>query len=252
MSDPFESAIDGLTRLTIALDAQPDALAAWEARVLRMNEGCATGQDIALHEMARRAALQGVPIPPEACALPSLPPKPPGEERELDRALGFGIPAVFVREVIATGYRETMATQACGLVRAGHLSMLVLTGERGGGKSFAAARWLLRAPTREVLIRNPSSRRFLPADAADDLTYDDREVASRSVALVLDDVGTERYRDTMATMMLRRHRDAAPTVITTNLHEHEFIAMYGARVADRLREVGRFVSCGAVSMRKAR
>jgi len=230
------------------LNADPEAGEAWDERTRRINEGTATEEDVRMQEIAQAAASAGRAIPREARRMPSRPPLP--LSGDVDRAISIGIPRLFAEEIVSGQVRRTPATDATAMVQ-GRTRILLMTGERGAGKSFAAAIWLwrFRAPS----IKDATARMFLPFDKLDDMTRDEREVASRATSLVLDDVGAEQYPDAVATMIIRRHRDAMPTIVTTNLKDEEHFAdRYGARVMDRLREVGKFVKCGARSLRRPR
>ena len=137
-------------------------------------------------------------------------------------------------------------------------TLLVLSGSRGCGKTTAAAWWLLqrRAPARYVSTRPPQ---FVDAAA---LTrwprYDDGRMRELELAaaLVVDDLGMEyddkhgAFRSFVDGLVNARYAKELPTVITTNLPAADFKARYGERIADRIREAGRFVELAGESLRR--
>jgi hypothetical protein len=73
--------------------------------------------------------------------------------------------------------------------------------------------------------------------------------------LVVDDLGAE-YLDAkgffaalLDEVVDSRYANKRATIFTSNLDAAAFAARYGARVVDRIREAGRFVGCGATSLR---
>lgn len=259
------SAGDALATLLGELGIQPDACrvaqnlvqlddrdAALHAeRVERAKRGTATREDLdALNATAR--ALEHRPrLPPSARV-------PPGPERELpvsddavERVIAMGVPPLIAARV-AHGQCEvdTIAMQACAQFYAERLSILVLIGERGCGKTFAAAHWLVNAVHRcpPPMRGKTTPRKFVDADMLSGIDRTvQQQVIANAIALVFDDAGVEdeRYQsENVAALIARRYRNALPTVITTNLNERDFGRRYGARINDRLAEVGRFVVCG--------
>jgi DNA replication protein DnaC len=73
--------------------------------------------------------------------------------------------------------------------------------------------------------------------------------------LVIDDIGTEfmdangSYQALLDEIVNERYANKRPTLMTTNLEVQAFAARYGERVADRIRESGRFVFVGRDSLR---
>lgn len=129
--------------------------------------------------------------------------------------------------------------------------VVVLSGDTGTGKTMASAclaaiKGARMVTAQRVLELNRFSGEF---DALCDVP-----------ALVVDDLGAE-YMDSKGeaesrwdALFNRRYRMArmsrAPFVATCNLTAKDFKARYGARVADRIVEVGRFVEVGGKSMRR--
>jgi DNA replication protein DnaC len=74
--------------------------------------------------------------------------------------------------------------------------------------------------------------------------------------LVIDDLGAE-YSDSKGffaslfdEVVNARYENMRPTILTTNLDVEGFAARYGERIVDRIREAGRFLNCGAQSLRR--
>jgi DNA replication protein DnaC len=140
---------------------------------------------------------------------------------------------------------ELLDTDARRLIQ-GDAVITVLSGNVGVGKSVAACEWLLQHE-KGLFVKAASLARV------------DRSHVPRLLhtpALVLDDVGAE-YLDHRGHLLAlldelidHRYDGRLPTVITTNLDEHVFRMRYGERIIDRIRELGRFVVIGGVSMRK--
>jgi DNA replication protein DnaC len=142
--------------------------------------------------------------------------------------------------------RITEALDAVRMVQ----GIAVLSGNPGCGKTVAACSWLY-AGGFGLFVKSSRLARWD--------RYDDSEMrrllgASR---LVLDDLGTE-YQDTKGNfdsildeVIDVRYDKRLSTVITTNLDAAAFKARYGERIADRIRECGKFVSLATKSMRGA-
>lgn len=172
-----------------------------------------------------------------------------------------GVP-LRIREIVTkpaldvTEAREALADIGHGIV--------VLSGVPGSGKTVAAAAWIrdvIWAPDRVTAYqgyqgRPPlfvTSHRLARWDRYDN---DEMRKLLRADRLVIDDLGGE-YADQKGNfaalideIVLERHGQRRPLVMTTNLDAALFKERYEERVADRIRESGRFVSLAAGSMRK--
>ena len=147
---------------------------------------------------------------------------------------------------------DPIATEAIEAVR-DYSGLLVLSGQAGCGKTAAACWWLYRQP--------PGKGRgvFITASAMAQVSQFDAEANGRlrrAPRLVIDDLGME-YSDTKGyfsslfdSLVNERYANCLPMVMTTNLGVDAFRARYGERIADRIREDGRFVSCANASLRK--
>lgn len=179
----------------------------------------------------------------------------------------FGLPLKDIELAERGGARDTEATEAL----ADPPLLLVLSGAAGCGKTSAAAIWLWRwvdERIRQEIAADPM-RGVVPAFGGRALfvtaarlsrwsRYDDAEMSKllRVHRLVVDDLGAEfmdergSYLCLLDEVINERYGNRLTTVMTTNLEAAEFKARYGERIADRIRESGRFVSLSNPSMRR--
>lgn len=182
------------------------------------------------------------------------------KHRRRSRLVDLGLPPKDL-ELVLGGTAYMSETQAMGeaqaLLESGKV-ILVLSGERGCGKTTAASWWVAQAHKggSQYLV----STRAMFRDAsklARQSRYDDKGMQDleRAEALVIDDLGIEYDDKSGATrsffdaLINSRYANMLPTVITTNLNGQQFKARYGERVADRIREAGKFVELSDKSMR---
>ena len=158
-----------------------------------------------------------------------------------------GIPLRCEMLVVAGKVESCQATEAVKRVE----GTLVLSGGTGCGKTVAASMWLME---REDAY---GSMFVSAARLARWPRYDDREMGRLLTPnrLVIDDLGSE-YADEKGNFLAildeviaDRHANMRPTVITTNLTKADFKERYKQRIADRIRESGRFVSLADPSQR---
>jgi hypothetical protein len=140
--------------------------------------------------------------------------------------------------------------------------LLVLAGPPGVGKTtaggFAIAEWLRRSRTGAELDERGHGPRFVGVHRLGRLSryaVAAWEAIERCPLLVLDDLGME-YLDrggysvsVVDCVFSARYAAELPLIVTTNLDLFDFTARYGERVADRLRESGRYVGCTGPSLR---
>lgn len=199
-----------------------------------------------------------------------------------------GVPAKDIEAITDGALAETDALRAAQAFAAAGQRLLVLSGPRGCGKTTAAA-WLvgqeLPPPAdfaAELAALPPSAadeRRggwlrsfgkgkvraghpmFLDVSALVRMSrYSDDEMRplEDALLLVLDDLGMEfadekgSFLATLDALLNARYAARLYTVITTNLPAKAFKARYGERIADRIREAGRFVELDAASLRGRR
>jgi hypothetical protein len=142
-------------------------------------------------------------------------------------------------------------------------TIVVLSGGIGTGKSCAAAVWAMRRQAR--FLTADAFARLSPYTAAWD------EYANWP-AIVLDDLGREYldprgfFQSSLDSLVDRRYARALDLLITTNLRGKrrnperpaspedppQFAERCGARVVDRIREVGKFLTIAGPSLRPRR
>ncbi len=195
----------------------------------------------------------------------------------------IGVPAKDIERIHSGDMKETSAMSECRSFLADGDRILVLSGERGCGKTTAAA-WLLSQELegprsyeealrlipmsasaeswgRPYLDRTP--RRGGPSVFVDvsklarlsRYRSDDMDPLEEALLLVIDDLGMEyadekgSFLSTLDGLFNARYAAQLYTVITTNLPAKAFKARYGERIADRIRECGRFVELSDKSLR---
>lgn len=186
-------------------------------------------------------------------------------------ALSYGIPERAVKVILSGEVIDTEAWKAAK----GALDMLVLSGAPGCGKTIAAALWATE-DLRDVSkwkysdcvggvfgqcgndLQAKSSLWITAAKLSrwDRYEEDSMRRLLRAHRLVIDDLGGEYldkggfYASLLDELINERQAGSRPTVMTTNLDAAAFTARYGERIADRIREGGRFFACGNKSLRR--
>jgi DNA replication protein DnaC len=166
-------------------------------------------------------------------------------QRELDRAINaIGIPPkdlVLFRSGLLSRTKAIEDLETPGV-------LICLSGNPGSGKTTAAGYRLFLAAC-GMFIKAAKLARWP--------RYDDAEMERLFTRnpIAIDDLGTE-YQDAKGNFMAIldevidvRYDHSRPTYITTNLDASAFKERYGERIADRIRESGRFVSLSDASMR---
>ncbi len=179
----------------------------------------------------------------------------------------IGLPVRALDIVLTGGLAETPALAA---VR-GAEDICIIAGGCGVGKTIAEVAWVcnyVSAPERwqDAADRDreprPQYRGQVPlwissAQLArlDHYKQDEIDRVAKVERLVIDDLGSE-YQDAkgffgslLDELIDLRYAGQRPTVISTNLDVEAFKNRYGVRIVDRIREAGRFVACGSVSLR---
>lgn len=129
--------------------------------------------------------------------------------------------------------KETLALTYAKALLEGKGVLLLLHGDKGCGKSTAAA-WALSQHT-GMWVDAPDLER----PPMDDEDASDRELATTPL-LVIDDLGTEystekKYSERRITVAIsKREASLLPTIITANLSPEEFKARYGDRTSSRI------------------
>jgi DNA replication protein DnaC len=159
-----------------------------------------------------------------------------------------GVPEKDLVAILGEQLKHTDAMLTARDWQATEERILVLGGDRGVGKTTAAA-WLA---CQVHGARFLDATRLMRVD-----TYSDESMnpLERCPLLVLDDLGTE-YADVKGKLsslvdglVNTRYAGLRRTVVTTNLNASQFKLRYGERIADRIREAGRFVELGGESLR---
>lgn len=166
-------------------------------------------------------------------------------------ASAIPLPADVQRRIASKRYEQTRAVIAAEKLIAsnGAARILVLTGDVGTGKTFAAA-----CAAASVA---PGSASYVEAIALPRVAFPGlRETAPtfRGHGLwVLDDLGTEatndRFAEALFVFINARHA-YGKTIITTNVRAADMRKRYSARVIDRLRSAAVVVECRGASMRE--
>lgn len=154
--------------------------------------------------------------------------------------------------------------------------LIALSGGPGTGKTTAASAWLYRWATDETnwryrqefsehgefvgvrLFRGVAGMFISSAKLARWPHYEEEKVKQLTsvTRLVIDDLGAEYldekgfYLSLLDEVINERYAHRLPTLLTTNLTADAFKGRYGERIADRIRECGRFVALGSKSMRR--
>jgi DNA replication protein DnaC len=180
-------------------------------------------------------------------------------KRRREGLLERGVPAKDVDALLSSTLFASRSLASAREWLASDRTLLVISGTRGVGKTTAAA-WLAS----EV-----SGSRFIDAAhlmRVDVYSNEEMNPLEQCPLLVMDELGGE-YMDTKGKLLslvdgLVNTRYAAKlrTVITTNMPANDFEEQkgvrkpgfktrYGERLADRIREVGRFVEISGPSLR---
>lgn len=175
-----------------------------------------------------------------------------------------GVPAQFA-SLVASG--SLIGSDALVEIKRKPSAMTVLAGKVGVGKSVAAAWWLLQdylpGGSGDLLGGSRGKKLARPlwvsaARLARWARYDDEEMARllQASRLVIDDLYMEfadakgNFQVTLDEVVNDRLSNDRPLVITSNLDVDGFRERYGERIADRIREHGRFAWFVGDSMRR--
>ncbi len=247
---PITITLPPLVQRMMALTGE--SAAAWEERCKRFKESTATDDDHRVHRMAVEALQAGRALPPEAKRLPTKPPATPtfhaDEPDRAHAAIAMGIPALIAESIVAKRYELSESIRQTRRVEQREMNTIVLAGERGHGKSYAAALWLFHGQHTipHVLRKLVKPRKFVASDELDVLDKYEQNDLGMASALVIDDAGVENdfLSERVALLLVRRYRNGLQTVVTTNLNRVDFLKRYGGRVASRMQEIGEVVIVG--------
>ena len=165
-----------------------------------------------------------------------------------------GVPKKDRERIVHGRLDSTPALEAArAFLDSGATTILILAGPPGSGKTTASS-WLVAQQGARGGLFVDQSRLVRRS------RYKDEDMAPLEGAglLVIDDLGSEfadakgSFLATLDGLINARYGEQRRTVITTNLASARFVARYGERIADRIREVGRFVELRAAGLRSAR
>ncbi|HYF08108.1 MAG TPA: ATP-binding protein [Acetobacteraceae bacterium] len=167
-----------------------------------------------------------------------------------------------VKDVALIKAGNLLETEAFAAVSLTDWKLLALSGGAGTGKTTAASCWLwsaVDAAIRDDFTGGRPPMLFLTAARLSRWPkYDDEQMRRvlKAHRLVIDDLGAEyvdkngSYLSLLDEVVNERYANRRATLLTTNLEVGPFKERYGERIADRIREIGRFVSVGNKSMRR--
>lgn len=245
----FPNGIDPLTIIDPRLDAiERKKREIAEAEAAREAVGANDTVDVIMQAairatgMTREQILAGAPQP---LALPA-----PTADR--DTVVARGVPELHIRHVYDNAPAPCDALDAVRDFISGPQTLLVLSGGVGTRKSGSAC-WALSQRAGRYVTADDLSRLAAAKDEEGVVAY---RKAKKAQLLVVDDLGGE-YLDEKGwfarvfnSLIDHRYSACLKTIITTNLDPAKFKANYGERVADRIRESGRFLEVGGQSVRR--
>jgi hypothetical protein len=137
---------------------------------------------------------------------------------------------------------------------------LVLSADKGVGKSTAAGWWLAQVAKRlHLRMDGRATKRWWPAAEISALDFygEDLQRLCEVESMVIDDLGVEfsdqrgAFQSKLDRLLDARYREFRRTLITTNLTPKAFRERYDQRLYDRLREGATWEGIVAQSMRGA-
>jgi len=176
--------------------------------------------------------------------------KPDRDTREA--VLNRGVPVHHVESIYDATPDNCQALEAVSEFVASKKTVLVLAGGVGTCKTGSACWALTFKPGR--FCTADEAVRLSTSNAAEDVDMWRR--VRNAQLLVLDDLGGEYSGEkgwgvrVFNGLLDHRYSHGLKTIITTNLTSQRFKQDYGERVADRIRETGRFLVLGGASVRR--
>jgi DNA replication protein DnaC len=168
--------------------------------------------------------------------------------RARDRLADQGVPGRLLDLILRDELEATEAIVWAKAFLVARRTIAVFSGARGTGKTVAAA-WLVSRSPGGVFLAVSQMARISRYRA------EEMEPLERCPLLAIDDLGTEfvdekgSFLATLDGLINARYADDRRTVITTNLPAESFKKRYGERIADRIREAGRFLELKGESLR---
>lgn len=131
-------------------------------------------------------------------------------------------------------------------------NVLVISGDKGCGKTVASTWWARRQAFTPRFVRATT---FAASSRYDREDPRGRQAILSAPGLVLDDLGTE-FLDEKGSFLVDLdelidvyYADRRPLIVTTNLKLEQFRERYGARIEDRMRESAVFYSVSGGTLR---
>jgi hypothetical protein len=171
---------------------------------------------------------------------------------------GWGVPKRIRLTLAQPQTTKAIETVADWIAAGERAWCLILSADKGLGKSTAAGWWLAQVAKAAEVAPSPF-RRWWPAAeiAALDFYGEDYKRLCECASLVIDDLGVE-YSDQKGAFQAKldrlldaRYREFRRTLITTNLAGKDFAERYGGRILDRMREGAVWAGIKGQSMRGA-
>jgi DNA replication protein DnaC len=188
---------------------------------------------------------------------PSPDPPPPQAGETLAALIAAGVPADYAEVVAGSNVEDTPAIASLRLSLETGARFVILSGGVGVGKSIAAALWLRRMRDKHGACGMLWRHAHEVARVSGYGHEEEQKQLEQCNFLVLDDLGVEFsdakgfFAATIDSLIYQRHGNRRPTVCTTNLAASDFKERYGARVVDRIKQVGAFVQIAGDSRREA-
>jgi hypothetical protein len=163
-----------------------------------------------------------------------------------------GVPELHLRSIYDRDPVKCVSLDALQDFLGSDMTLLVLSGGVGTRKSGSACYGLVMRAGRYVTADELSG---LAASRDEDGVVSYRQVKKAGL-LVIDDLGGEYVDDkgwfvrALNAVIDARYSACLKTVLTTNLTAQQFKATYGERIADRIRESGKWWDIGGQSVRR--
>ena len=180
------------------------------------------------------------------------------ETKRIDQVLqAFGVPRRIRMTLTAPVETSALARVREWLAKGEASWCIVLSSDKGVGKSTAAGWWLSRVAD-GVMPDARMFRRWWPSAeiASMDFYGDDFKRLCECESLVIDDLGVEfndakgAFQSKLDRLLDSRYREFRRTIITTNLTAKGFSERYDGRIFDRLREGAQWQSVAGASLRR--
>jgi hypothetical protein len=187
-----------------------------------------------------------------AADVPADAPAPSFTRPSRESVANRGVPELHLRSIYDRDPVKCVSLDALQDFLGSDMTLLVLSGGVGTRKSGSACYGLVMRAGRYVTADELSG---LAASRDEDGVVSYRQVKKAGL-LVIDDLGGEYVDDkgwfvrALNAVIDARYSACLKTVLTTNLTAQQFKATYGERIADRIRESGKWWDIGGQSVRR--